>query len=183
MEKNTEVDRWFRDKKPKGEPAMQRVRETILGADERMTERVQYGTITFACKDNMASFVQVANKHVTLMFNRGQLIHDKAKHPHLEGAGPIARRATGEILMGQPADVNSIAEPRKVAPRPVTINDAGPRFVHEFPAGANRLAWISGLPRRPAPARRSPTRAPFDPLGSAGAPPPRAAPRAHADRG
>ena len=91
MEKKAEVDRWFREKKPKGEPAMQLVRETILGADERMTERVQYGTITFACKDNMASFVQVANKHVTLMFNRGQLIQDKAKHPHLEGTGPNAR--------------------------------------------------------------------------------------------
>jgi len=70
---------------------MRRVREIILGADDRMTERVQYGTITFACKDNMASFVQVANKHVTLMFNRGQLIQDKAKHPHLEGTGPNAR--------------------------------------------------------------------------------------------
>ena len=91
MTKNPEVDRWFADRKPKSEPAMQRVRETILGADERMTERVQYGTITFACNDNMASFVQVANKHVTLMFNRGQLIQDKAKHPHLEGAGPNAR--------------------------------------------------------------------------------------------
>ena len=91
MSKNPEVDRWFAEKKPKSEAAMQRVRETILGADERMTERVQYGTITFACKDNMASFVQVANKYVTLMFNRGQLIQDKAKHPHLEGAGPNAR--------------------------------------------------------------------------------------------
>jgi hypothetical protein len=91
VKKNAEVDRWFHDKKPKGEPAMQRVRETILGADERMTERVQYGTITFACKDNMASFVQVTSKHVTLMFNRGQLIQDKAKHPHLEGTGPNAR--------------------------------------------------------------------------------------------
>ena len=89
--KNPEVDRWFADKKPKSEPAMQRVREVILGADKRMTEQVQYGTITFTCKDNMASFVQVANKHVTLMFNRGQLIQDKAKHPHLEGAGPNAR--------------------------------------------------------------------------------------------
>jgi len=67
------------------------VREVILGADKRMTEQVQYGTITFTCKDNMASFVQVANKHVTLMFNRGQLIQDKAKHPHLEGTGPNAR--------------------------------------------------------------------------------------------
>ena len=91
VNKNAEVDRWFQEKKPKSGPAMQRVRETILGADKRMTEAVQYGTITFACKDNMASFVQVANKHVTLMFNRGQLIQDKAKHPHLEGAGPNAR--------------------------------------------------------------------------------------------
>ena len=91
MSKNPEVDGWFAGKKPKSEPAMQRVRETILGADKRITERVQYGTITFACKDNMASFVQVANKHVTLMFNRGQLIQDKAKHPHLEGTGPNAR--------------------------------------------------------------------------------------------
>jgi len=89
--KNAEVDSWFQDTKPQGEPAMQRVRETILSADKRMTDRVQYGTITFACKDNMASFVQVANKHVTLMFNRGQLIQDKAKHPHLEGTGPNAR--------------------------------------------------------------------------------------------
>lgn len=67
------------------------MRQTILGADARMTERVQYGTITFACKDNMASFVQVAKSDVTLMFNRGQLIQDKKKHPHLEGSGPNAR--------------------------------------------------------------------------------------------
>jgi hypothetical protein len=91
VKKNPEVDRWFAEKKPAAAPTLQRVRETILGADERMTERVQYGTITFACKDNMASFVQVAKKDVTLMFNRGQLIQDKAKHPHLEGTGPNAR--------------------------------------------------------------------------------------------
>ena len=98
MKKNPEVDRWFAEKKPVAAPALQRVRETILGADERMTERVQYGTVTFVCKDNMASFVQVAKKEVTLMFNRGQLIQDKAKHPHLEGTGPNARfmRFVGE---------------------------------------------------------------------------------------
>lgn len=91
MKKNPEVDRWFAEKKPVAAPALQRVRETILGADDRMTERVQYGTVTFVCKDNMASFVQVAKKEVTLMFNRGQLIQDRAKHPHLEGTGPNAR--------------------------------------------------------------------------------------------
>ena len=91
MKKNPEVDRWFAEKKPATEKTLQRVRETILGADARMTEQVQYGTITFACKDTMASFVQVPAKHVTLMFNRGQLIQDKRKHPHLDGTGPNAR--------------------------------------------------------------------------------------------
>ena len=91
MGKSAEVDSWFAEKKPASEKTLQRVREVIIGADARMTERVQYGTITFACKDNMASFVQVAKKDVTLMFNRGQLIQDKTKHPHLEGDGPNAR--------------------------------------------------------------------------------------------
>ena len=54
-----------------------------------MTEKVQYGTVTFASHADMASFVQVAKKPVTLMFNRGQLI--QKGHPHLEGGGPNAR--------------------------------------------------------------------------------------------
>lgn len=91
MARNPEVDAWFAEKKPASEKTLQKVRQTILGADARITERVQYGTITFACKDNMASFVQVAKKDATLMFNRGQLIQDKKKHPHLEGSGPNAR--------------------------------------------------------------------------------------------
>lgn len=91
MAKNPEVDRWFAEKKPATEKTLRLVRDTIIGADKRITEQVQYGTVTFACKDTMASFVQVAAKHVTLMFNRGQLIQDKKKHPHLEGDGPNAR--------------------------------------------------------------------------------------------
>lgn len=91
MAKNPEVDRGFAEKKPASEKTLQLVRQTIRGADKRMTEREQYGTITFACHDNMASFLQVSAKHVTLMFNRGQLIQDKNKHPHLEGDGPNAR--------------------------------------------------------------------------------------------
>jgi hypothetical protein len=87
--KNPEVDSWFAEKKPANEAAMQRVRELILGADPRVTERVQYGTITFASGDDMASFVQVAKKPVTLMFNRGQLI--QGRRSYLEGSGPNAR--------------------------------------------------------------------------------------------
>jgi hypothetical protein len=87
--KNPEVDLWFAEKGLANEKTMRRAREIILGADPRMTERVQYGSITFASVDNMASFVQVQKKHVTLMFNRGQLI--QGEHPHLEGTGPNAR--------------------------------------------------------------------------------------------
>ena len=114
MGKSAEVDSWFAEKMPASEKTLQRVREVIIGADARMTERVQYGTITFACKDNMASFVQVAKKDVTLMFNRGQLIQDKTKHPHLEGDGPNARF----MRFGSVADVRArAAELRDLARR------------------------------------------------------------------
>jgi hypothetical protein len=89
VKKNPDVDRWFSEKKLPNPEAMQRVRTIILGADPRMTEKVQYGSVTFSSGDDMASFVQVAKKPVTLMFNRGQLI--EKDHPHLEGSGPNAR--------------------------------------------------------------------------------------------
>jgi len=90
MKTDPEVDRWFAAKKHPNAQAMQRVRTIIMRADPRMSERVQYGTITFgSAGSDMAGFVQVAKKPVTLMFNRGQLI--ESGHPHLEGTGPNAR--------------------------------------------------------------------------------------------
>jgi alpha-N-arabinofuranosidase len=41
--------------------------------------------------------------------------------------------ATAEVLTGKPGDVNTLAEPTKVAPRRVAIEAAGPKFVHDFP--------------------------------------------------
>jgi hypothetical protein len=89
VKKNPDVDRWFTEKKLPNPGAMQRVRNIFLSADARMSEKVQYGTVVFSSVDDMASFVQVAKKPVTLMFNRGQLI--EKGHPHLEGSGPNAR--------------------------------------------------------------------------------------------
>jgi len=84
-----EVDRWFKERKPPAAPAMQRVRQAILGADPRLTEYVKYGTVQFAFEGDMANFVQHGKKTVTLMFNRGARI--KGRFPHLEGEGPTAR--------------------------------------------------------------------------------------------
>jgi len=84
-----EVDDWFATKKPPAEPALQRVRQVILGADPRMTEYVKYGTVQFAFGGDMANFVQTDKKTVSLMFNRGGRI--EGPFPHMEGTGRQVR--------------------------------------------------------------------------------------------
>ena len=53
----------------------------------------------------------------------------------LEGAPAIGKTARMEVLTGGLRDVNSIAEPMKVAPKSSTI-DAGAKFVREFPGNS-----------------------------------------------
>ena len=53
---------------------------------------------------------------------------------NLEGARKIMKEAKGEVLSGETAGMNSVAEPAKVAPRPITITNAGTSFMHELPA-------------------------------------------------
>jgi alpha-L-arabinofuranosidase len=53
---------------------------------------------------------------------------------NLSGAGAVEKKASLEVLSGEPKDVNTIAEPRKIYPRSVEIEDAADAFVHEFPA-------------------------------------------------
>jgi hypothetical protein len=82
---NPEVERWFAEQEQHPlESIMRGVREVILGADKRMSEIVQYGTVQFVYKSPLGGFVQVKNKkQVTLMFNAaGRLIGD---FPRLEG--------------------------------------------------------------------------------------------------
>ena len=45
MKRSAEVDKWFKEKKPPAEAALQRAREVILRADPRVTESVKYGTV------------------------------------------------------------------------------------------------------------------------------------------
>ena len=52
----------------------------------------------------------------------------------LQGATEVAKEATGEVLTGQPTDMNSVDDPMKVAPKPINIGDAARSFVYEVPA-------------------------------------------------
>jgi hypothetical protein len=78
------VDTWFAELQHPLKPVMLRVRETILGADDRISELVKYGTIHFECRSGMASFVQVKDaRRVSLMFNAAGRL--EGEFPHLEG--------------------------------------------------------------------------------------------------
>jgi alpha-L-arabinofuranosidase len=52
----------------------------------------------------------------------------------LEGVRTIRGTAAGEVITGDLAAVNTVAEPRKVVPKPIAIANAGPMFSHELPA-------------------------------------------------
>ena len=51
----------------------------------------------------------------------------------LTGAGTFASTASGLILTGQKADANSVAEPFKVAPKPVKLSVKRSSIKHDFP--------------------------------------------------
>jgi hypothetical protein len=87
--KDREVESWFTDLNHPQDAALRRIREIILDADPRMTELVQYRTLHFVYEGDLASFVQLKKKPVTLMFNVGARI--PGRFPHLEGDGPNAR--------------------------------------------------------------------------------------------
>lgn len=52
----------------------------------------------------------------------------------LQGARGVAKTAVAQVLAGDPADVNSVEAPEKVAPKTMTLTGIGSAFVHEFPA-------------------------------------------------
>jgi hypothetical protein len=67
---------------------MQRAREIILGADDRVTETIKWSTPTFVYKGNILSFTP-SKTGVSLMFHRGAEI--PGDHPRLEGDGRLVR--------------------------------------------------------------------------------------------
>jgi hypothetical protein len=87
MQKDPVAEKWFVGKP--AEPVLRLVREVILKADRRMSEGAKYGTVTFHCDGDFASFVQHNKKTVSLMFNRGGII--PGKYPHMEGEGRQVR--------------------------------------------------------------------------------------------
>ncbi|HVT87234.1 MAG TPA: alpha-L-arabinofuranosidase C-terminal domain-containing protein [Tepidisphaeraceae bacterium] len=51
----------------------------------------------------------------------------------LQGVARVQRNATVEVLTGNPDDINTVAEPTKIAPKKTTIDNVGRKFIHELP--------------------------------------------------
>jgi hypothetical protein len=86
---NSAVDIWFDEYDHPLISAMQLVRMTILEADDRVTESINWSTPMFEFQGNIASFQPNAKKFVSLLFHRGSEI--PGVHPGLEGDSVLAR--------------------------------------------------------------------------------------------
>ncbi len=84
-----EVDAWFKKYDNPMKAVVQRVREILLAADERLEETIKWQAPTFMYKGNLASFFPRSKKHASLMFHNGAQI--TGKFPHLTGSGDQAR--------------------------------------------------------------------------------------------
>jgi len=91
MNKNSEVDQYLEKKAHPLTEEIERVREIVLSADERVEETIKWSSPTFMYKGNIASFFMNAKKLVSLMFHKGATITDP--HGLLEGDGKESRVA------------------------------------------------------------------------------------------
>lgn len=94
--KADEVEAWMAEYENPMKPVVEKVREIMLGADDRMTECIKWKTPTFAYKGNLMSFNPRSKKHASLLFHTGAEI--PGDFPLLEGDTPTARTAKIESV-------------------------------------------------------------------------------------
>jgi uncharacterized protein YdhG (YjbR/CyaY superfamily) len=101
MPKSKDVDAWFARYENPMKPVVERIREIVVAADERMGECIKWQAPTFIYKGNLASFFPKSKQHASLMFHTGAQI--PGKHPLLTGGGDTSR----VMKIGSVAEANS----------------------------------------------------------------------------
>jgi hypothetical protein len=89
--RSSDVDEWLDRYESPMKPLVERVREIVLGADDRIGEVIKWSAPTFVYKGNLASFQPRAKQFVSILFHEGASI--PGNHPLLEGGGEVARYA------------------------------------------------------------------------------------------
>lgn len=88
-QRSPDVDAWLNGYDNPLKPLVERAREIVLGADDRIGETIKWSTPTFVYKGNLASFYPKSAKHVSLMFHTGASLPDP--YGVLEGDGDTSR--------------------------------------------------------------------------------------------
>ncbi len=83
------VDAWMTRYDNPMRDVVERIRQIMLQADDRVEECIKWQTPTFTYKGNIASFFPKSMHHATIMFHQGALI--PGTYPHLEGSGREGR--------------------------------------------------------------------------------------------
>ena len=91
MNRNPQVDQFMANLKHPLKAEMQRVREIILGTDQKMTEVIKWGGPTFVYKGNLATLTPRTKRFVNLFFQTAAVIKDG--HGILEGDAKEVRVA------------------------------------------------------------------------------------------
>lgn len=89
MAKSKEVEAWFKKYENPMKDVVERIREILLAADDRIEECIKWQAPTFTYKGNLASFFPKSKQHASLMFHTGAKI--PGKHARLEGTGSTSR--------------------------------------------------------------------------------------------
>jgi alpha-L-arabinofuranosidase len=79
-----------------------------------------------------ASRVDASGEVIVKLVNVGGA--DQRVAMELQGVTEVAPGGVAWVLSGQPGDVNSVAEPEKVAPKQVALEQLGPKFSYDAPA-------------------------------------------------
>jgi hypothetical protein len=87
--KRKAVNEWFATYENPMKAVVMRVRDIVLGADERVDECIKWQAPTFVFEGNIASFFPKSKQHASLMFHDGASI--PGKHPRLEGSAEKGR--------------------------------------------------------------------------------------------
>jgi alpha-L-arabinofuranosidase len=81
-----------------------------------------------------ASKVEASGEVILKVVNAGET--PQQVEIALRGAKDVAKEARLSVMSGEPGDVNTVADPTKVAPKDSTISNAAANFTHEFPANS-----------------------------------------------
>jgi uncharacterized protein YdhG (YjbR/CyaY superfamily) len=101
VDRNPDVDAWFRRYENPMKPVVEHIRAIVLGADRRIQECIKWQAPTFTYRGNLASFFPKSKQHASLMFHVGARI--PGDHPRLEGGGDTSR----VMKIGSVAEANA----------------------------------------------------------------------------